>query len=64
MIEVNKMTCERKNHMKERGIDVEFYCDNCTIYEGINCTGMIQLKASIDHLSGCCMEGYPKVIEA
>lgn len=58
------MSCERKEHMKERGIDTDYYCINCepNIKTG-HCDAMILLKANLNHLAGCCMKGYPKLVE-
>lgn len=53
------MYCERAEHLKQKGIDTEIYC-HCSDDVDFECTALDMLKATIEHLTGCCEKGFPK----
>ena len=53
------MYCERAEHLKQKGIDTEIYC-HCSDDVDFECTALDMLKATIEHLAGCCEKGFPK----
>ena len=54
--EMNKMKpefCERREHMKQRGLNSEHFC-HCTEDNKV-CTMDTELARMVEHLRGCCM---------
>ena len=58
------MYCERRDHMEIKGIDPTKYCKDCTTdpLTG-DCVALTELKIIVKHLSGCCMKGFPAIVE-
>jgi len=57
------MTCERKEYLRELGMDPDIYCLNCTPNPVSGwCSGLIKINRKITTLLETQMEGFPKLM--
>ncbi|MFH1547025.1 MAG: hypothetical protein ABIC57_00910 [bacterium] len=62
---MNKLTCERREYLKNLGVDPDVYCNNCTPNQISGwCSGVSKLTEDVVGLLQYQMSGLEKIVVA